>query len=57
MREYIVHGTLAVAFILSLLAYVLLQLEGPGQPGPLDEMLLVLGGAIAGAAVPRASNA
>lgn len=52
MRDYIVHGALLVAFLVTLVSYVILQLNQPVQ-GPLDELLLVLGGAIAGAAIPR----
>ena len=56
MRDYIVHGALLVSFLACLVVYALLQLDGTGQPGPLDELLLVLGGAIAGAAIPRGGS-
>jgi hypothetical protein len=43
---------LGVSFLAVLVSYVLLKLQGV-ETGPLDEGLLLLGGAIAGAATGR----
>jgi hypothetical protein len=53
MRDYIVAASLMVAFVLTMVAYVILRLDNV-EGGPLDELLLILGGAIAGATVPAA---
>lgn len=46
-------AALFVAFVLTLGVYTVLQLESAGVTGPIDELLLILGGAVAGATVPR----
>lgn len=56
MRDYIVHGALVLAFVLTLAAYVAIQITGKGVSGPIDEALLILVGAIAGATVPQARS-
>ena len=56
MDKHIVALSLLVAFVLTLAAYVLLRLDGI-EGGPLDEGLLILIGAIAGATVPAARRA
>ena len=56
MDKYVVALSLMIAFVLTLGCYVVLRLDGI-EGGPLDELLLILGGAIAGATVPAVRRA
>lgn len=52
MKDYIVAGSLMLAFVLTLAALVLMRIQGT-DANPLDELLLILGGGIAGATIPK----
>lgn len=52
MKDYIVAGSLMLAFVVTLAGLVGLRLNGT-DANPLDELLLILGGGIAGATIPK----